>query len=70
MLNVIKKAIEKEMMEYAIELKNQLQAEYLKKFELEFNKHTNKVVLDAISNLKLEMKDNPEHMTTNIHIKM
>lgn len=70
MLDVIKKAIEKEMDEYAAELHDELSTKYLQEFDKKMYSHRNKITLDIISNMKMEKHMDITTGETNIHIKL
>ena len=69
MLDLIKKAIDEEMQKYACELHEELRAKYLREFSEKLHSHRNKVVLDVISNFKMEMETSHITGETNIHMK-
>lgn len=58
MLNLIKQAIEREMQQYASELQVELETKYVKEFNERLSKHRNKLVLDAVEAMKIEVHNN------------
>ncbi len=58
MLNLIKNAIEKEMQQYALELQTELMNKYVMEFNDRLDKHRNKLVLDAVEAMKIEVHQN------------
>lgn len=70
MVDLLKKAIEKEMQSYANELQVELQTKYVQEFNERLSKHRNKLVLDAIEQIRIESKKDGLTQKLNINLQL
>ena len=70
MVDLLKQAIEKEMQSYASELQVELQTKYVQEFNERLSKHRNKLVLDAIEQIRIESKKDGLTQKLNINLQL
>jgi hypothetical protein len=70
MVDLLKKAIEKEMQQYAEELQIELMNKYVGEFNDRLNKHRNKLILDAIEQIRIESKKDGNTQELKINMQL
>jgi hypothetical protein len=70
MVDLLKQAIEKEMQSYASELQVELQTKYVQEFNERLSKHRNKLVLDAVEQIRIESKKDGLTQKLNINLQL
>lgn len=69
-LRAIRDAIEKEMVQFAEGLQEELTEKYEEEFAARMYDHRRKVVLDVCENIEIAHMFEPKDLTTNITIKL